>query len=382
MNFRACVNDRVWGELRRTIPKDDRYYLQTNYGLVHFWTFTSLLPRIAVDDPRKADWIVSYRAEPGGARRPARAGADDPARVHERRVLDPRCQGEEVIRSVVGLLAANAAFFAAGAGLVRLFGWRLRTHPGLAYMAGIASVGVLSTLMLMAGLALRCWQALILCALLASPRARPARAAATRGRDAKIDWRLARPFGRAARRLPRRPLRPVPVPGAELLGRVGEMDDEGARDRPPRRTRHVRVRQPRLSAARARLPDADPGLEAIDFRFMGRLDNLVIHVQFWLLLVGFLVAAYELLRDRVPQTPALAVAAARRNRARARRQPHLGLRRCARRVLLLARRDRGLAIRRHGRAALALVLRGSSPARPWRRSPRARPSSSACSSCS
>ena len=64
MNFRACVRDRVWGDLRRTIPRHDRYYLQTNYGLVHFWTFTSLLPRIAVDDPRKADWVVSYRADP------------------------------------------------------------------------------------------------------------------------------------------------------------------------------------------------------------------------------------------------------------------------------------------------------------------------------
>ena len=73
-----------------------------------------------------------------------------------------------MIRSLFGLLVANAAFFAAGAGLVRLFGWRLRTHPGLAYMSGIASVGVLSTLMLMAGLALRWWQVLILCALLAS----------------------------------------------------------------------------------------------------------------------------------------------------------------------------------------------------------------------
>jgi hypothetical protein len=64
MNFRACVHDRVWGELRRRIPKHDRYYLQTNYGLVHFWTFTSLLPRIAVDDPHKADWVISYRANP------------------------------------------------------------------------------------------------------------------------------------------------------------------------------------------------------------------------------------------------------------------------------------------------------------------------------
>jgi hypothetical protein len=35
---------------------------------------------------------------------------------------------------------------------------------------------------------------------------------------------------------------------------------------------------------------------------MGRLDTMVIHVQFWLLLVGFLVAAYELLHDRVPQS--------------------------------------------------------------------------------
>ena len=64
MNLRACVRDRVWGELRQKIPRHDRYYLQTNYGLVHFWTFTSLLPRIAVDDPRKADWIISYRADP------------------------------------------------------------------------------------------------------------------------------------------------------------------------------------------------------------------------------------------------------------------------------------------------------------------------------
>src|SRR6478736_7619165 len=63
MNFRACVRERVWGELRRKIPKSDRYYLQTNYGLVHFWTFTSLLPRIAVDDPRNAQWIISYRAD-------------------------------------------------------------------------------------------------------------------------------------------------------------------------------------------------------------------------------------------------------------------------------------------------------------------------------
>ena len=64
MNFRACVNDRVWGELRHEIPKSDRYYVQTNYGLVRFWTFTSLLPRIAVEHPKDAQWVIVYRANP------------------------------------------------------------------------------------------------------------------------------------------------------------------------------------------------------------------------------------------------------------------------------------------------------------------------------
>ncbi len=63
-NFRACVRERVWGELRQLIPKHDRYYLQTNYGLVHFWTFTSLLPRIAVENVHDAGWVISYRADP------------------------------------------------------------------------------------------------------------------------------------------------------------------------------------------------------------------------------------------------------------------------------------------------------------------------------
>jgi hypothetical protein len=63
-NFRACVRDRVWGELRELISRHDRYYIQTNYDLVHYWTFTSLLPRIAVDSVRDADWVISYRADP------------------------------------------------------------------------------------------------------------------------------------------------------------------------------------------------------------------------------------------------------------------------------------------------------------------------------
>lgn len=63
-NLKACVRERVWDEMRRLIPSHGRFYLQTDYGLIHFWTFTSLLPRIAVDDVRKADWVISYRADP------------------------------------------------------------------------------------------------------------------------------------------------------------------------------------------------------------------------------------------------------------------------------------------------------------------------------
>jgi hypothetical protein len=60
-----CVRERVWAKLRRLIPKGDRYYVQSGYGDIRFFTFTALLPRIAVDDPRAADWVISYRADPG-----------------------------------------------------------------------------------------------------------------------------------------------------------------------------------------------------------------------------------------------------------------------------------------------------------------------------
>jgi hypothetical protein len=64
-NFRSCVNDSAWAELRKLIPKNDRFYLDTTYLLVRYWTFTSLLPRIATDDPHEAQWVIWYRADPG-----------------------------------------------------------------------------------------------------------------------------------------------------------------------------------------------------------------------------------------------------------------------------------------------------------------------------
>jgi hypothetical protein len=205
-----------------------------------------------------------------------------------------------VIRSLAGLLVANAAFFAAGAGLVRLFGWRLRTHPGLAYMSGIASVGVLSTLMLMAGLVLLWWQVLILCALVASlglvHRERPE---LDRG---KTDRRLALPFGALLGGY-------LVVLFVQCLFQALNSWDAWAKWTMKARAIVLlggldtsvfanHAYQPLVLD----YPMLIPALEAIDFRFMGHLDTMVVHVQFWLLLVGFLVAAYELLRDRVPQS--------------------------------------------------------------------------------
>ena len=205
-----------------------------------------------------------------------------------------------MIRSLFGLLVANAAFFAAGAGLVRLLGWRLRTHPGLAYMSGIASVGVLSTLMLMAGLALRWWQVLVLCALLASlglvNRERPEPA------GGKTDRRLAVPLGGLLGGY-------LVVLFAQCLFQPLNSWDAWAKWTMKARAIVLlggldtsvfanHAYQPLVLD----YPMLIPGLEAMDFRFMGRLDTMVIHVQFWLLLVGFLVAAYELLHDRVPQS--------------------------------------------------------------------------------
>jgi hypothetical protein len=205
-----------------------------------------------------------------------------------------------VIRSLAGLAFANAAFFAAGAGLVRVFGWRLRSHPGLAYMSGVAAVGVVSTLMLIAGLALRGWQALVLCALLASlglaRRERP------EPRGPKIDWRIGLPAGGLlggylAVLFVQSVFQPLNswdawakwTMKARAIVLLGGLDTSVFANH---------AYQPLVLD----YPMLIPALEAIDFRFMGRLDNLVVHVQFWLLLVGFLLAAYELLRDRVPQT--------------------------------------------------------------------------------
>jgi hypothetical protein len=66
VKFVTCVDERVWAGLRREIPARDSYYVQTSSARIRFFAYTSLLPRIAVEDPRRAEWIVSYRHDPHG----------------------------------------------------------------------------------------------------------------------------------------------------------------------------------------------------------------------------------------------------------------------------------------------------------------------------
>jgi hypothetical protein len=64
VKYITCVHEQVWARLRQLIPEHDRYYVQTGSGLISFWTFTSLLPRIAVTNVRDADWVIAFHHNP------------------------------------------------------------------------------------------------------------------------------------------------------------------------------------------------------------------------------------------------------------------------------------------------------------------------------
>lgn len=213
-----------------------------------------------------------------------------------------------MIRDGLGLLGANASFLAAGAGLSRPLGlWRTwRELPGVlavAYVAGVAAVGIAATLLLLAGLALAAWQVLLLSALLAGLGLVPVSLAAA------FDPPLRSSQG--GRRLAMAVAALLGVYLLALLARswyeplfhwdAWAMWTLKARALVVLDGLDLRV----FAGAAYRSLHLDyplfvPALEAIDFRFMGRIDTRVVDVQFWFLFAGFLGAAAQLLRDRVP----------------------------------------------------------------------------------
>jgi hypothetical protein len=223
-------------------------------------------------------------------------------------------------RSLAGLCAAQALFLVAGLGLVwALRGWRtwgeLLRLGGLAYLLGLAAVGVEATLVLIAGggvgvpivLALALGTALAGAAFarwrrrprpralgIERPRAEPATLAAAA--FALLAVIVLVDFFRAARLQGNVGFDAWSfwVPKAKAIYFFGGLDPQLFRTLPG-----------------PSYPLLVPALQAMDFHLMGSADQTTIAVQYWFLFVGFLLAVWGLLRPRVPEVviwPILALA--------------------------------------------------------------------------
>jgi len=66
--YEGDLNGGSFDLVLETIPADETYYLADGGGLgsgdFAAWAHTVLLPRIAVDDPAKADWILTLGVNP------------------------------------------------------------------------------------------------------------------------------------------------------------------------------------------------------------------------------------------------------------------------------------------------------------------------------
>jgi hypothetical protein len=222
-----------------------------------------------------------------------------------------------MIFHLVGLAVANLLFLSAGVGITAAFGqWhsmrQLVSNLPIAYMVGVAAMGISVQLMLVAGLSLSLPQVVGVCVTLAALAflRRP---------------RLAEPGS------PPIPFRLVRLPQVGLgvvfgllliecaVQALDTWDSFAIWSMKARAIALFGGLRPELFASKAYAaanldyPLLFPGLQAVDFRFMGSIDTQVIHVQSWLLLGGWLLASAQLLKGRAHSFvvwPALGLAAA------------------------------------------------------------------------
>jgi hypothetical protein len=217
-----------------------------------------------------------------------------------------------VIANAAQLLAAGACVLAAGAGVLRLVTgrWPLDwAHAGLAYMAGVAAVGVIAQLVLVLGGSLSLPAVLALCGGLfalgfarrgADEReAAPAQAGlrfAALGAALTAAYLTLLAVDLAFQPLFRSDAWAQWTPKAESIVFFGGLD--------------LRVfANEAYATMNLDYPLLVPAIEAIDLRFMG-FDTQLVHLQFWLLLAGFIGAFVALARGRVPPGILWAFAAA------------------------------------------------------------------------
>jgi hypothetical protein len=207
-----------------------------------------------------------------------------------------------MIAKVAALLLANALFVVAGFGIRRLLG---STHGAgtasgfaLTYLVGLASFGVLTQLLLVAGLALNRVEVIALTlslggvGLVRRRRTSAARTASPsrRGRETLLGLLAAAVLVTAGVQSLYEPLSAWDawafwIPKAKSIVLFNGLDPHFFASAPP--------------TTNPDYPLLLPAIEATDFRFMGSFDTQVLHFQFWLVLVAFLVALPALLRDRV-----------------------------------------------------------------------------------
>ncbi|MDQ3671153.1 MAG: hypothetical protein M3364_01765 [Actinomycetota bacterium] len=209
------------------------------------------------------------------------------------------------VRSLLGLAALNLFALGVGAGMLwGLRGWRswweLGRLAGLAYMLGIAGLGVALGLALVVGIPFS-FATIVLTGL--------ALAAAGIG----IGLRLGRPrpvLGPGPRRigLAGAALAALVIVYLEALFRAARLSGLYAFDAwsfwvPKAKAIYFfgGIDEQFFSELpNATYPPLVPTLEATAFHFMGSADAVTLHVQFWFLLAGFVAAVAGLLATRVP----------------------------------------------------------------------------------
>lgn len=211
-------------------------------------------------------------------------------------------------RSLLGLLALNVFALGVGAGLLwAIRGWRswleLACLSGLAYMLGVAGLGIALTLELVVGVPFSLVTVLGTGLVLAIAglavghrlgRQRPLLGAIRGGRN-----------GRAA--LAAAALAALVVVYLEALFRVGRLSGLYAWDAwsfwvPKAKAIYFfggLDEQFFRELPNATYPPLVPALEASAFEFMGSADVVTLHLQFWFLLVGLVAAVAGLLAPRV-----------------------------------------------------------------------------------